>query len=294
MATRAQQIGAFLAPLGIAACGAVGFAAFTAGLRGTGWIDPIGEGRLVSLIKMIVLSLAWAVGAVAIAGGASGLIWRWRLPTGALAPAAAWAAATFAFCPFLGWRLLPGEWRVALEGPAIGVWLIVGVGALVAPRWTARGLLAGWWTVPARVFVVWALAYGTLWCCSAVSAIARPDPSGDVVYFGVLVLTMLGCGASLAAAGAAIGPSEPGPQLLSAFLVAASSPLCMPALNRQLARVAERIAAGRWGPDPILDDLLPSMVIESIAAAAWACCAVLIWLRSRHRVRSAAARPPGA
>ena len=292
MATRTQQIGAFLAPLGVAACSAVGFAVFTVGLSGAGWIDPIGEGRLVSLIKMSVLSLAWAVGAVAIAGSASGLIWRWRLAVGVLVPAGAWAAGTLAACPFLGWNLLPSAWELSSTGPAVAVWLIVGVCALVAPRRSAGGRFGGWWTVPARALVAWAFTYGALWCCLAVLSLVQPDQIGDVILFGLLASTALGTGAALAGAGAAIGPIEPGPQLLSVFIAAAGVPLCLPSSNRQLARVARRIATGQWEMEPILDDLLFPVVMASFAAVAWGTCAVLIWLRSRHHARSVAAQAP--
>ena len=295
MATRAQQIGAWLAPLGVAACGAVGFGVFTIGLRGTVWLHSSRGVDPAALIWGIVVVAIWAAGAFASAGIASAAIGCLRLPTGALAPAFAWVASALAACPLLGWDVHPKEWRLSQTGPAVAVWLIVGVCVLVAPRRTAAGRLGGWWAVPARALVAWSLTYGALWGFLAAFVLAGMNQiNSAVVGIGLLSLMVLGTGAVLAVAGAAIGPLEPGPQLFSAFIAAAGVPLCLPESTRQLTRAARRVVEGRWALDPLLDDLFPSAVIASFAAVAWVACAVLIWLRSRHRARSAAAQPPGA
>ena len=288
MATRTQQIGAFLAPLGIAACGAVGFAAATIALRDTGWIDPSHGSRDADLIPTTVLMGLWATIALAIAGGASGLIWRWRLPTGALAPAAAWAAAALAACPFLDWNLSPNRSDFAQTGPAIGVWLIVGVCALIAPRRTEGGPLGGWWTVPARVLVAWALTYGVAWASITLIVLSPLQAVEDVIMFGLLGLAGVACVGVLAAAIAAIGPIEPGPQFAAFLAAGAGITVSLPDTFKDLKRAVERVLEDGASLYSVSGMLGPVLVASGFVALAGLVSAVAIWLRYRHNARSGA------
>jgi hypothetical protein len=222
---------------------------------------------------LAVAMAAWVAAAAACAGTLR-LSLR-RLPPSALETGTGWVAGALVAAAVLGWGLWPPNHDFRASGPVLAVWLAVGSLTLCVGQ---GGEARGWWSVPSRMAVGWAVTYGGVWLFVAammVSADAR-TPAG--LHLALAIGSLLSVGVVFALVCGGLGPSEPRHQTIASWLTQPLVVITGPGAVDEL----ERWGRGDVGPlGPFL--ALGSVLTVLSLAASLGAAVVTMWRAGRAR-----------